>query len=160
MYRKVTVLLMVALAVTLSMATVASTAPKAPKETRTVCQDGVTKEIPAHAKAKGATEGPCEPAEPVSEAERVCLSQFADYDPTFIPPDTCEYTVKTGGSGVGDLTWVWYINGVYQVKWQDGGYDASLQVLISYEPTACWDLMTDPNSEVDLSDPRCQIPLG
>src|SRR5215212_3900841 len=55
-YRRVTLLIMVAVSVTLSMATVASTAPP---EMRTVCQDGVTKEVPIHAKAKGATEGPC-----------------------------------------------------------------------------------------------------
>ena len=56
MYRKVTLLLIVALAVTLAAATVSIAAPK---EKRVVCQNGVTKEIPAHAKAKGATQGPC-----------------------------------------------------------------------------------------------------
>jgi hypothetical protein len=62
MYRKVTLLVMVALAVTLASATWATAAPK---EKRTVCQDGVTKEVPAHSKGhKNATEGPCEEEPP------------------------------------------------------------------------------------------------
>ncbi len=61
MYRKATLILTMALAFTLMAATVATGAPK---EKRVVCQDGVTKEIPAHAKAKGATEGPCEETPP------------------------------------------------------------------------------------------------
>src|SRR5215216_3123132 len=83
MYRKVALCVMVALAVTLSTATVATTAPK---DTRTVCQDGQEQQINANRSLpKGATEGPC------VDLEALCYEQYDFVGTVFVPPDQCQY---------------------------------------------------------------------
>lgn len=150
MYRKGTLILTMALAFTLMAATVATGAPK---EKRVVCQDGVTKEIPAHAKAKGATEGPCEsPVNPIAEA--ACRDV---YKGTFIPPDTCEYT--DGGNSstlLEDGRVLLEFNGTWRYTWDENGFITS--TLLSYEPVRCIDRWYDTN--LDVNSLRCQIPTG
>ena len=149
-YRNLTLLVMASLAITLSMATVASTAPP---EKRTVCQDGVTHEIPAHAKAKGATEGPCPEEGPDPLAEEICRTlyqgeivvdsnntcRFGYYETTFHQPD-----------GITDVTGI----AVYEVLWEGDKYadDAELVEII---PIECVDTSTDPPETLSLDDTRC-----
>src|SRR5918995_554824 len=115
MYRKGTLLIMLALAVTLAAATVSVAAPK---ETRTVCQDGVTKEIPAHAKAKGAIEGPCEetPDSDAALAEELCRTLYGGeiIDSNYTCQFTWENVTFHQPDGKTDLTGT----GVYEVLWE------------------------------------------
>ena len=162
MYRKVTLLAMVALAVTLAAATVSIAAPK---ETRTVCQDGVTKEIPVQAKAKGATEGPCETTPPDSElalATKVCTD---NYDGTIVSEDpiTCRWTNPAEQSRLVDeedgTYLIVFYSGTYDMIWDPAGDYFPLYegTLVSYEVTRC----NDPQygQYLDPNDSRCQFPI-
>src|SRR5829696_3431031 len=133
-YRNLTLLVMASLAITLSMATVASTAPP---EKRTVCQDGVTKEVPIHAKAKGATEGPCEDTQPPEEsyAEQTCRDV---YQGTFISPDSCEWYSTNSTALLDDGRVRLTFNGHYLSSWDENNIMSS--TLLSYEPVSCIDL--------------------
>jgi hypothetical protein len=153
-YRKVTLLVMVALAVTLSTATVASTAPP---EKRVVCQDGVTKEVPIQAKAKGATEGPCEetPDPDAALAEELCRTLYGGeiIDSNY----TCQLTGENTSYTQPDQTTVITGTSVYEVLWELDepdryAYDTTLIDIIVEE---CVDTSTEPPQPLPLDDPRC-----
>lgn len=116
----------------------------------------MTKEIPAHAKAKGAAEGPCEASSPENNpiAEAACRDV---YQGTFIPPDSCDWYSTNSSALLGeDNRYQLYFNGHYLFKWDDAGIITS--TLLDYEPVRCIDRYYDMT--IDPNDPRCQIPLG
>jgi hypothetical protein len=148
---KASLILLMALALTLTVGTVAIGAPK---EKRTVCQDGITKEIPVQAKAKGATEGPCEETPPeVSDAERVCTERSG----TFVPPDMCDVPVTGASWGLEDGRVIVTYDGIRRERWNpEAGYYADWVGVVSYTPTRCFDTWYD--LFIPFESPRCQLP--
>jgi len=134
MYSKATLFLIVALAAMFAATTVAAGAPK---ETRTVCQDGQEKQVNANrALPKGATEGPC------VDLEALCLQQYNFFGTVFVPPDQCQYslgnTYWTGEDGnlalTGNPTYISTYNP------ETGTYGEG--TLVSYTLEGCTDLQT------------------
>jgi hypothetical protein len=156
--RKATLIIMMALALTLTVGTVAIGAPK---EKRTICTpEGKTMEVPAHSKGhKGATEGPCQETPPpppdpenpdLEQATRICETQYGG---TIVSTDpiTCEYT---GDTGVALETAYLNYDGVYRIVWEEVVPDNfGFPTLVSYELRSCQSTLRD--GPLFLDDPRC-----